>query len=123
MRCRSRRSSVLKGPRGTRRSRPSMRLLDNPVYRAILARVLSRGAGGPIAFAADKERRTPEVVFVQEAADELAEGGQVVFHSAEVRTVARPVGAAEARAHGVDEHQVAGIEQAVGIIDVSVRRG
>ena len=82
----------------------------------------ARGARGAVAFAADKERRAPEVVFVQEAADEFAEGGQIVLHSAEVRAVAGLVRAAEARAHGVDEDQVAGIQQAVGIVDVGVRR-
>ncbi len=81
-----------------------------------------RRARGAVAFAADKERRAPEVVFVQETADELAEGRQIVLHAPEVGAVAGLVRAAEARAHGVDEDQVAGIQQAVGIVDVGVRR-
>src|ERR1035438_7471986 len=79
-----------------------------------------RRARGAVAFAADEERRAPEVVFVQEAADELPEGGQIVLHAPKVGAISGAVRAAEARAHGVDEDQIAGIQETVGIVDVCV---
>ncbi len=51
----------------------------------------SRSAGGAVAFAADKQRRSPEVVFVQEAADEFAEGCQIVLHPSKISAVSGPV--------------------------------
>lgn len=82
-----------------------------------------RRARRAIALAEQIFGRVPSPVFGQEPHDELAEGVGVRIDAVEGLFLVRAGDAAEAGARRVDEHQVGGVEQAVGVADQPIGGG
>ena len=80
-----------------------------------------RRPGRAVALAEEIFRRVPAIVFAQKALDEAGEGVRVLVDSPEGLFLVLAVELSEAGAGHVDEHQVAGVEQAVGVVDQLVR--
>ena len=77
----------------------------------------------PVAFAEEVLGRIPAAVLRQELRDELGEGIDVLVDPVERLFLVLAGDPAEPGARRVDEHQVAGIEQALVVVDDLIRRG
>ncbi|CAM5188527.1 hypothetical protein CDEN61S_02435 [Castellaniella denitrificans] len=94
------------------------------VHAILVQDIGQHGAAGcAVGFAEQELGRVPAVVFGQVALDELLQRGGVLVHAPEITVLPRRDGRRIARPDRIDEHQVAAVEQAVGVVFQRVGRG
>ena len=96
------------------------------IERDALVGEISRNAGSPrssVTLAKEKERRAPALVACEIEPDEFAESFDVTFDAEKFLGQLGVGGAAEAGLHGIDEHDIALVQQAMGIVRDAIGRG